>query len=41
MFLQYHGNIDSKNSFGTNEVIKQGAKLVTDVKEIVEEYNIT
>ena len=32
------GNIDSENSFGTNEVIKQGAKLVTTWEEIVEEY---
>lgn len=32
------GNINSENSYGTNEVIKQGAKLVTDWKEIVEEY---
>ena len=32
------GNIDSENSVGTNELIKQGAKLVTDWKEIVEEY---
>ena len=31
------GNIDSKNSYGTNEVIKQGAKLVTNFQEIIEE----
>lgn len=34
------GNIDSENSFGTNELIKQGAKLVTNYKEIIEEYQI-
>ena len=32
------GNIDNKNSFGTNEIIKQGAKLVTNWKEIADEY---
>ena len=32
------GNIDSLNSIGTNEIIKQGAKLVTKWEEIVEEY---
>ena len=34
------GNIDSENSFGTNELIKQGAKLVTNCEEIVEEYQL-
>ena len=38
MFLQYHGNINSTNSFGTNNIIKEGAKLVTSWKEIAEEY---
>ena len=28
------GNINSINSVGTNELIKQGAKLVTNYKEI-------
>ncbi len=32
------GNIDSTNSMGTNELLKQGAKLVTNYKEIIEEY---
>ncbi|MCX5710697.1 MAG: DNA-processing protein DprA [Candidatus Omnitrophica bacterium] len=31
------GKIDSGNSYGTNELIKQGAKLVTCVEEILEE----
>ena len=32
------GNIDSINSFGTNELIKQGGKIVTDYSDILEEY---
>ena len=32
------GNINSANSFGTNELIKQGAKLVTKYEDILEEY---
>lgn len=35
------GNITSNNSYGTNELIKQGAKLVTKVEDILEEMNIT
>ena len=31
------GNITSNNSYGTNELIKQGAKLVTNIEEIIEE----
>ena len=31
------GNIDSLNSVGTNELIKEGAKLVTSYKEVLEE----
>ncbi len=31
------GNITSNYSYGTNELIKQGAKLVTNVEEILEE----
>lgn len=32
------GKIDSGNAFGTNELIKQGAKLVSSAEEITEEY---
>lgn len=37
------GNVNSYNSMGTNELIKQGAKLVTDYNDIVEDmqnYNM-
>lgn len=32
------GDISSENSFGTNDLIKQGGKLVTNFTEILEEY---
>ncbi|MBN2831239.1 MAG: DNA-processing protein DprA [Candidatus Omnitrophica bacterium] len=35
------GKIDSANSFGTNELIKQGAKLVANLNDILEEFNFT
>lgn len=31
------GNITSNNSYGTNDLIKQGAKLVTKIEDILEE----
>ena len=31
------GNIDNLNSYGTNELIKQGAKVVTKVQDILED----
>ena len=34
------GNVDSINSSGTNELIKNGATLVTDVKDILDEFTI-
>lgn len=35
------GKIDSPNSFGTNELIKQGAKLVSCCEEIIEELAVS
>lgn len=32
------GKLDAENSFGVNELIKQGAKLVTSVEDILEEF---
>lgn len=32
------GNINSESSIGTNELIKQGAKLITSYKDVLEEY---
>lgn len=32
------GNINSRNSYGTNKLIKLGAKPVTEVEDILEEY---
>lgn len=34
------GNVDSINSSGTNELIKNGAILVTDVKDILDKFTI-
>lgn len=34
------GNIFSPNSVGTNKLIKDGAKPVTDIRDILDEYNI-
>ena len=35
MFLQFHGNINSLNSEGTNDLIKQGGRLVTSYEDII------
>jgi DNA processing protein len=35
------GNLDSKNSQGTNRLIKEGAKLVTAVEDILEELRVS
>ena len=37
--MLYHGNINSITSSGTNELIKQGAKLVTSVNDILEDFS--
>ena len=34
------GNINSCNSYGTNELIKQGAKMVTMPEEVLEDFTI-
>lgn len=34
------GKVDSQTSFGTNELIKQGAKLVSCVDDILEEFDL-
>jgi len=35
------GNIDSESSLGTNQLIKEGAKLVSSSEDILNEFNIT
>ncbi len=35
--MLYHGNINAPNSEGTNDLIKQGAKIVTSIKDIIED----
>ena len=32
------GNVTSPNSYGTNELIKQGAKVVTTIEDILEDF---
>ena len=34
------GKVDSDTSFGSNELIKQGAKLVSSVDDILEEFGL-
>ena len=34
------GKVDSPNAFGTNGLIKQGARLVSSVDDIIEEFNL-
>ena len=35
------GKVDSATSFGTNQLIKQGAKLVDSIEDVLEELNLT
>lgn len=35
------GKVDSNTSFGTNELIKQGAKLVSSAQDILEEFGLS
>ena len=35
--MLYLGNIDAPNSEGTNDLIKQGAKVITSYKDIIED----
>jgi predicted Rossmann fold nucleotide-binding protein DprA/Smf involved in DNA uptake len=38
--MLFHGRINNPNSFGTNSLIKEGARLITKPEEIIEEiYN--
>ena len=32
------GRINEQNSYGTNDLIKQGAKIVTGLKDILEDF---
>ena len=35
MCMQFHGNISSSQSYGTNELIKQGAIPVTSIEDFI------
>lgn len=37
--MLFHGNINSTNSVGTNDLIKQGAKMITTYEDIIIWYN--
>lgn len=38
-FFVFLGNLESPKSIGTNRLIQKGAKLVTNVKDIICEFN--
>ena len=35
MYLRFHGNIFSKNSVGTNDLIKEGAYLFSNIEDLL------
>ena len=37
-FLQFLGNLENSYSIGTNKLIKNGARLITNVYDILENY---
>ena len=37
--MQFLGRLDSKYGVGTNNLIKRGAKLVTNIKDILEDFD--
>lgn len=37
--MLFHGNIESPNSYGTNELIKQGAIPVTSIDDFYDLWN--
>ncbi len=37
--MLFHGNINSNTSKGTNELIKQGAKMVVNENDILEDFS--
>ena len=39
MYIAYHGSLDNPKSVGTNNLIKDFAKIVTSPEEIVKNYN--
>ena len=40
MYMLYHGSIFNNTSKGTNELIKQGEKITTNIKDIMEDFEI-
>ena len=38
MYMLCHGNIFSKTSEGTNNLVKEGAKIITNIEDILEDF---